>query len=113
MKISFYFKKGKISLQCKKCNSLEKGIGLMFSRRENAEILLFEFSKPRKATIHSLFVFFPFVALWLDEKNKVINHQVVKPFTLAVTPKRAFSKLIEIPINEKYEKITKIIISRR
>ncbi len=113
MQASFYFKKKKISVECKKCNSIQKGVGLMFSRREKTEALLFSFAKPTKAAIHSLFVFFPFIAVWLDDKNKVVDIQTVKPFTLYVSPKKSFLKLIEIPLSGKYEKITKTIISRR
>ena len=101
-----------MELHVRSVSLLERVWGLMFKLKENAESLLFEFEKPTETSIHSLFVFFPFVAVWLDKKNKVIDVKRVKPFTLSVSPKRPFSKLIEIPINKRYSNITKII-SRR
>ena len=85
----------------------------MFSSRKNARALLFNFKKPVKLAIHSFFVFYPFLAIWLDNKNKAVKISVVKPFTLFVKPKKSFLKLIEIPINEKYKKIVKSIYHRR
>ncbi|MEK6826879.1 MAG: hypothetical protein AABX99_00140 [Nanoarchaeota archaeon] len=73
----------------------------MFSRREKAGILLFDFKEKQKIVIHSFFVFYPFVAIWLDEKNKVIDLKIVKPFTFCVSPKKSCFKLVEIPINKK------------
>ncbi len=95
----------------KRVNWFGKVIGFMFSRREKADILLFEFKKPTKMKIHSYFVFFPFLAIWLDEKNKVIALKEVKPFKLSFGIKRSFSKLVEIPINKKNKDIVEI--SRR
>jgi uncharacterized membrane protein (UPF0127 family) len=91
-------------MKLKKCNSFQKIIGLMFKTR-NTDALLFEFSKPTKMAIHSFFVFFPFYAVWFDENNKIIEIKKVKPFTLNVKPKKPYKKLIEIPINNKHEKI--------
>jgi uncharacterized membrane protein (UPF0127 family) len=97
----------------KTCNEFEKFSGLMFSSRKNARALLFNFRKPTNLAIHSFFVFYPFLAVWLDNKNKVVKMSIVKPFTPFVKPKKSFLKLIEIPLNEKYEKITKSIYHRR
>ena len=95
------------------CNELEKFSGLMFSPKENARALLFNFKKPTRLAIHSFFVFYPFLAIWLDNKNKIVKISVVKPFTPFVMPKKSFLKLIEIPLNKKYEKIAKSIYHRR
>lgn len=81
----------------------------MFKRRQNAGALLFEFKKPVNLGIHSFFVFFPFVAVWLDEEDKVIEIKVVKSFTMSVEAKRPYRKLLEIPMNEKYKKKTKLL----
>jgi len=78
-----------------------EGIGLMFSRRKKAKILLFEFKKPVKMAIHSYFVFFPFLAIWLDSKNKVLDLKIVKPFKIGVLPSEKFTRLIEIPLSVK------------
>ena len=103
----------KFSVDAKVCNTFEKILGLMFCRRENAKVLLFEFKNSKKIKIHSLFVFFPFVAIWLDGKNKIVDLQVVKPFTFSVSSSKPFSKLVEIPFSKKYEKICNFLISRR
>jgi len=89
----------------KLCNRFERFLGLMFTQRKKARTLLFDFKKPMKIAIHSYFVFFPFIALWLDDKNEIIELKVVHPFNLLVLPKKSFTKLIEIPINKKYEEI--------
>lgn len=96
----------------KLCNGFERFLGLMFTRRKKAKALLFDFKKPTKITIHSCFVFFPFIALWLDDKDKVIDLRIVKPFNLYVSPKKSFHKLIEIPINKEYSRIIKLLCSQ-
>ena len=94
-------------------NFFGKIFGLMFVQKEKASALLFEFEKPTKIKIHSLFVFFSFVAVWLDEKNKVIETEIIKPFTVSAMPRRPFKRLIEIPLNSKYSFNVKSLISRR
>ena len=89
----------------KKCNAFNKFAGLMFKRREKANALLFDFVKEGRHAIHSFFVFFPFLALWLDGNNNIVEYKIVYPFVALVMPKKSFSKLIEIPLNEKYKKI--------
>ncbi len=101
-----FFCKGKsFSVDVKSCNLFQKGIGLMFSRREKADNLIFKFDKKRKIIIHSFFVFFPFVALWLDDKNEVVDAKIVKPFVSYVSPSEKTNYLVEIPINKKNKKI--------
>jgi len=80
-----------------------KGIGLMFQRREKAKILIFEFKSPVKMAIHSWFVFFPFFAIWLDSKNRVLDYKIIMPFKFKILPSKKFVKLIEVPINNKYK----------
>jgi len=74
--------------------------GLMFRTRKTKP-LLFEFNQATRMAIHSLFVFFPFNAIWLDENNKIIEQRVVRPFTFSICPRKPFRKLIEIPISKK------------
>ncbi len=106
MEINFNYKNKKISLDVKKCNLFGAFRGLMFRRRENAPaLLLLDFKKLRRLKIHSCFVFFPFVALWLDDKNHVIEIRTVEPWKFYVLPKKKFRRLIEIPINKKYNKL--------
>jgi uncharacterized membrane protein (UPF0127 family) len=97
----------------KTCNEFEKFTGLMFSSRENTRALLFKFKKPTRLAIHSFFVFYPFLAIWLNDRNRIVKISIVKPFNPFVKPKKSFSKLIEIPLSKKYEKIAKSIYHRR
>jgi uncharacterized membrane protein (UPF0127 family) len=104
--ISFLYRGKKINLKVFRCNPLEKIRGLTFRRRDRAKALLFEFKKNLSA-IHSYFVFFPFIAIWLDKNNKVIEIKKVKPFTFHILPKKSFDRIIEIPINNRYRKTIK------
>lgn len=108
-KINLSFNGKNISIKTKECNLLQKGIGLMFSRRENAENLLFAFKKKTNISIHSFFVFFPFIALWLDEGNKFVDLKIVKPFLPCISPSRKCKYLIEIPFNKKNRNIIRKI----
>jgi uncharacterized membrane protein (UPF0127 family) len=97
----------KIEIEVKKCNETGKFFGLMFTPRKRAKILLFDFKKPSRTAIHSFYVFFPFLAVWLDDKNRINEIRKVFPFTLYVRPKKPFYRLIEIPITERYKEIVK------
>jgi uncharacterized membrane protein (UPF0127 family) len=103
-RVSFKFNGKNLSFDVKKCNSFEKGVGLMFKRRKNAEALLFEFEKNSEAVLTSWFVFSPFAVFWLDDKNKVVDFKIVKPFVLTINAKKPFSKIVEVPLNDKYTK---------
>ena len=107
MKINFKDKVIEIS-DVKECNWFNKIVGLMFSRRQKANALVFDFHKKTKMAIHSFFVFFPFLAVWLDDKNKVMEIKKVKPFTPKQSSTNPYFKLLEIPINEKYKKTLKL-----
>lgn len=112
-KVSFNYKGKNFRIKINICNNFEKITGLMFKTKENANALLFDFKKPVNMKIHSIFVFFPFIAIWLDRKNKVIEIKKVKPFKISLNAERPFAKIIEIPINKKYSKIVKLLLSRR
>ena len=43
---------------------------------------------------------------------KVVDLKIIRPFTLIVYPKKSFYKLVEIPLNKKYEKIAKTLCSQ-
>ena len=109
-KIRLSYGKNRFDLNLKVCDSFEKFSGLMFTRREKARALLFDFKKPTKNAIHSWFVFFDFIAIWLDENGKIIKFEVVKPFRFLVRPARNYSKLIEIPMNGKYSRIVETLV---
>ncbi len=97
---SFNYKGRKFSIEAEECKRANWGLGLMFKTR-NTKPLLFNFGREINWTLTSLFVFFPFLALWLDDKNNVIDMRVVKPFIPGIISKKPFSKLLEIPINDK------------
>ncbi len=101
----------KIKINVEKVSFLGKFIGLMFHSR-NTENLLFDFERYEKAAIHSFFVFFPFIALWLDDKNNILEFGIVRPFTFLIKPRSKVSRLVEVPINDKNRKIIKIIVGK-
>ena len=96
MKITLSYQKKKIALHVKKLKGMERYRGLMFRKKEN---VLFEFKKDVNLAFHSLFVFFPFLMIWLDKKNKVLEYRRVNPFTWCVLPERSFRKVVEIPLS--------------
>ena len=110
-KVFFNYKGKKITVNVKECKGICRGIGLMFQGKQNANALLFSFNEPSRVKIHSFFVFFPFVAVWLDKNNKVVSLKKVKSFTLSIFPGESYHKLIEIPVNKKYSKIVKLLCS--
>jgi len=112
-KIRLNYKGKKFNLNLKVCKGISEVIGLMFTKKENARALLFEFEKPVRMRIHSYFVFFSFIAIWLDTDGKVIDLKIVKPFKFSLRPKKSFSKLIEIPLNKKYAQITQFLVNTR
>jgi uncharacterized membrane protein (UPF0127 family) len=93
----------------KKLSEFQKGIGLMFHSKEKCPAMLFEFTRPTTMMIHSLFVFFKFGAVWLDDKNRIVDKKLVKPFKLAVSSEKPFYKLVEIPVNKYYKKEIKLL----
>lgn len=108
-KISLIYKKKRINLDVMKCQGIELARGLMFRKRENAPALLFNFGRKIRVSLTSLFVFFPFYALWLDSKNKVIRVEKIRPFVPIIQADKSFNKIVEIPMNRKYSKIIKIL----
>jgi len=88
-------------------------LGLMFKSKRNAEALLFDFKKQTATAIHSFFVFFPFLAVWLSDKNEVIECRIVRPWTFHVKPKSKFTKLIELPFNNRYKDNIQTLVGER
>ncbi|MEK6894139.1 MAG: hypothetical protein AABX10_01620 [Nanoarchaeota archaeon] len=101
MLYSISFRGRKILVDLKKTGFFRKGLGLTF-RTRNTDNLLFEFNKEVswQGTLTSIFVFFPFLTLWLDNKNKVIDYKVVRPFVFSISQKKRFYRIVEIPINK-------------
>lgn len=111
--IGLEYKGKKIIVRVRKCGLFMEAIGLMFSRREKAKALLFDFSGRGKYALHSFFVFFPFIALWLDGKNRVVELRIVGPFSFGIKPKKPFSKVVEIPLNQHYKGRIKKLVGKR
>jgi len=104
--MKIFLGKKSIEIKVRKVSFLGKFVGLMFSSRKKGN-LLFEFRKEGRYAIHSFFVFYKFLAIWLDDKNRVLEWKVVKPFTPNISPKKPFRRLIEVPFNEENEDILK------
>jgi len=109
MKIGLKYKGKKILINAKECRGAAMGRGLMFRFKKNAPALVFSFSSPTTLALTSLFVFFPFLVLWLDDKNKIIAKKRVSPFKFMINQKEKFSRIIEIPINYKYKEIIELL----
>lgn len=74
--------------------------GLMFERRKNFNYaLIMPLPKESRigASIHMLFVFFPIAVFFVDEKRKVVDKALLRPFALNYTPKRPCKYIIELP----------------
>ena len=111
MKIQLSYKGKKINIEVRNCKYFFQKIrGLIFRRRENASALLFDFKKMSKISIQSLFVFFPFVAVWCDDKNNIIEIKKVNSWKFCILPKKKFCKLIEIPCSKRYKSILEILV---
>lgn len=114
LKLTLKYKKKKLTIQIKKLSFVQKGIGLMFKfYPEKTDNLLFEFKSPIKRAIHSFFVFFDFLAVWLDKDNEVLEWRIVNPFNPIVKPQNRFSKLIEIPLCKKNKGIINFFVGKR
>lgn len=88
-----------------------KGFGLMFSRREKARALLFEFDKQVDFHLTSLFVFFPFLVVWMDKNNNVLGKKIVMPWKITVSSSvKSYYKILEIPLNNFYSSFVKNLI---
>ena len=100
------------SLVVKETGFFTRGTGLMFKSRSTSN-LLFSFDRPVRLAITSYFVFFPFLALWLDKSNNVVHREIVKPWKLALKPKKEFYSLVEVPINAKNRHIIELFVGKR
>ncbi len=110
MKIQIKTKNRKISLNVRKCCFFGRFRGLMFRNREKSEALLFELNKKKRLSLHSFFVFFPFLVLWLDDKNSVLDSRKCRPFEFRINSEKKFSRIIEIPLNNKNKQIWKLLV---
>ncbi len=100
-----------IQIKAKRVSNIGAFIGLMFKTKKTRN-LLFEFRKTRRHAIHSFFVFFPFLAVWLDKGNNLLEARIVKPFTSSLKSEKPAAKLIELPLNSDNEEIIKLIVDK-
>lgn len=103
--------KRKIKLDVIEAGFFMKFRGLMFRSLENSCILLFD--NASNIAIHSYFVFFDFLVLWLDRENNVVDWEVVKPFSVYEKSNKEFYKIIEIPVSRRYHSIVDVIVEER
>ncbi len=104
------YKNKKININVKEISGLRKVLGLMMKR--DSEALLFVFKEDKKISLHSFFVFFDFLVLWLDDKDCVLEWRIVKPFSFSVLPEKNFRKIIEIPLNRRNMHIVDFFVGR-
>lgn len=101
------YKKEKIKVKVKECKGINKFIGLMF--KKNSTPLLFNV---KRGTFHSLFCK-PFLLIWLDEKNKVVDYEIVKNIRFNIKTEKKFSRILEIPLTKKYKKIISLFDKKK
>jgi uncharacterized membrane protein (UPF0127 family) len=112
-KIGLGFKNQKVFLDVKVCSNIFSMMrGLMFRRQNSAPALFFDFGKDGSHRIHSYFVFFPFLAIWINSSGKIVDFKMVKSFESSVLPKEPFSRLIEIPMNRFYSDIILLLVGK-
>jgi uncharacterized membrane protein (UPF0127 family) len=104
MKFDFFKQKKRFSVDVLRMGLITQFLGLMFSSSKT-KIRLFSYNKDSKVMIHSWFVFYPFLIIWLDEKKKVFGWKKVLPFTSCVIPKTKFRHFIEVPFNSSNKKL--------
>ena len=78
-------------------NILSQTRGLMFSRKKT---LVFVFNKEKYVPLHTFFVFFPITVLFLNEKKRIVEETVMRPFKL-YTPKKKAKYVVELPFETK------------
>jgi len=107
-----FYKNKRFEIPVKKVSFFGKFSGLMFRTKETGN-LLFDFRRDVEFSLHSFFVFFDFLVLWLDENNKVVDFRVAKPFLFSIRTKKPFRRILEIPINRKNSKIVSFFVGER
>ena len=107
-KVSFEVEGKKFCVRARRCGVLNSGLMV---RTAKTVPCVFRFDKPSDFKITSMFVFFPFIAVWLDKLGEVIETRKVEPFTVAVSCKKKYHILLEIPVNKKYSSVITALMS--
>lgn len=92
----------KIKVPARKVSFFGKVSGLMFRKRDTDNLI---FENAKGLSLHSFFVFFVFLVLWVDDADNVLDFRIIKPFSLGVKSRKSFSKIVEIPLNKRNSKI--------
>jgi len=77
---------------------IRKAIGLMFRRNlSETKAWIFEMGKQGKMNcgVHTFFCFCDILVVWLNEANKVVDMEIMKPFSLRI-PKKEAKWVIEL-----------------
>lgn len=109
--MKFRYKNRDFNIDVKRLSGIKNFTsGLMFVKKDRAKALLFDFEKVSKFSFTSLFVFFPFLMLWLDEGNNVLKIKKINPFIWKIPSVKAYYKVLEIPFNKRYKDIIQNLV---
>lgn len=98
-----------IEIKVKEVKGLGIVRGLMFRSRDKAPALLFNL----KAPLHSFFVFFDFLVLWLDDEDEIVDFKIVSPWRVNINSKKNYFKIVEIPISRRYSGEVEFVVGKR
>ncbi len=104
------YKKKEIEIPVKNVPFFSTGLIL---RTRNTKNLFFKKVFPKNSSLTSYFVFFPFLILWLNKKNKVVDIRIAKPFERKISTRKNFSHIIELPFNNKNKKILDFFVGKK
>lgn len=101
----------RLRVPVRKVGFFGKILGLMF-RGRGTKNLLFEFSEGSETKLHSFFVFFDFLVLWLDKNNNAVDFRVVTSWKPSISSKKTFSKIVELPLNPENRQVVRFIVGK-
>jgi len=111
-KVKVIYKGNSFSINAESSSFFRKFSGLMF-RPASTSSLLFAFAKPKKVSLHSIFVFFDFLILWIGEKNKVVDFRLARPFKMLLSSDKKCLKILEIPLNSRNKRIIRFFVGNK
>lgn len=95
----------KLTKYTKYTSILGKTKGLMFSRKKT---VMFAFDYEQVVPLHTFFVFFPITVLFLDNKKRIVEQTVMKPFSF-YSPLNKAKYVVELPFETKRKIGEKVI----
>jgi len=110
--ISLQFKNKKLIVRAKRVGFLGRFRGLMFKSRYS-DNLLFEFENGYKSDLHSFFVFFSFLVLWVDGKDRVVDCMFCRPFMTRISTEKGYNRIVELPLNNRNKGIIDFFVGKR